>query len=107
MYAKKLICILAIVSSGAGAFTTESRMAYQDLNHFKIDCANKQAQIDFLVSQYVGPTGQQANNLYARTLPGQIVTLFDGSYRERQYTASGHRNGVIKQILHDIVTYCP
>jgi len=107
VYAKKLICILSIVSSSAMAFTTEDRMAYQDLNHFKVNCANKQAQIDFLVSQYVGPNGQIANNVYAKTLPGQVITIFDGSYQERQYTASGHRNAVIKQILLDIVRFCP
>ena len=99
-----LICTLAL-SVQACAFTTQDQMAYQDLNRYRVDCGNRVVQVEFLRSQLLTPHQRIANNLYANTFPGVVLSLVDGSYIERQHTASGRREAVTRQAIHDM-RYC-
>lgn len=99
-----LICTLAL-SVQACAVTTQDQMAYQDLNRYRVDCGNRVAQAEFLRSQLPTPHQRIANNLYANTFPGAILSIADGSYIERQHSASGRREAVVRQSIHDM-RYC-
>lgn len=91
-----LVCA-AIVSSGCA---TTKRMDFQDLNYYKIDCANKEAQIRFLESQLDTPSDRVASGFNG------LFNVLNGTYAEKERIKNRSYNAVARQLLWDIRTYC-
>jgi hypothetical protein len=100
---KKSILVLVCASTMlSGCFATTKRMDFQDLNYYKIDCANKAAQIRFLESQLSVPHERAASSATTG-----LVSIFDGSYQEKVRISNRSYDAVARGLLWDIRTYCP
>ena len=94
----KPVILAAVCAAMLSGCATTQRMDFQDLNNYKVDCANKEAQIRFLESQLTTRDDQWKAlfSLGNLTNDPQIRHVKDRSY-----------NAVARTILWDIRTYCP
>lgn len=86
--------------------TTTSRMSRQDLINFKIDCAHKQEQIDFLRSQWPSDKDMAINSFTITSLTGVIMTSLDGTETTRREMVDGYYTTQLRSKIDDIRTYC-
>lgn len=86
------IGILAALALLAGCAT--QRMDIADLDTYRIDCANKDAQIRFLESQITTPNSRLASMFMFDRQQANAMT-------ERQYDA------VVKAKIWDLKSHCP
>jgi hypothetical protein len=99
MKAVALVVTLATLVSGCA---TTKRMDFQDLNYYKIDCANKEAQIRFLETQLSTP-----NERVVAKFTGGLLSVLDGTYHEKERIVNRSYDAVARGLLWDIRTYCP
>lgn len=98
---KKVVVSLTLAVLVTGCATTK-RMDFQDLNRYKIDCANKEAQIRFLESQLSTP-----NERVVAKLTGGLLSVLDGTYHEKERIVNRSYDAIARGLLWDIRTYCP
>jgi hypothetical protein len=105
---KKIAVIAALCAFGgcATAQTTTMRMDYQSLNNFKIDCAHKQEQIDFLRSQLL-TTNETIINAYTITSTlGYLRSNLDGTYQDRRKMFDNSHKAIINAKIDQLIQYC-
>ncbi len=98
---KKVVVVLTLAALVTGCATTK-RMDYRDLSAYKIDCANKAAQIQFLETQLTTP-----NERVAAFATRGIFSIFDGTYHEKNRIMDRSYDAIARGLLWDIRTYCP
>jgi hypothetical protein len=82
------------------------RMDYQSLNNFKIDCAHKQEQIDFLRSQLL-TTNESIINAYTITSTlGYLRSNLDGTYQDRRKMFDNSHKAIINAKIDQLIQYC-
>ncbi len=88
------------------ACAVRPQLATQDLDNFQIDCAIKQQQIDFLVSQRLSTNERILQNYTRIFTPWRGIT---DPYRARAEAAqgSGRTNWLISQHLLALSRNCP
>lgn len=94
------------VSLLASACAVRPQMAYQDLDNFRIDCANKQHQINFLVSQRLS-TNERILQNYNRVFAPWRVLTDPARANTDAAQGSGRTNWLIGQHLLAIERNCP
>lgn len=90
-----------------GGCTTTARMDLHSLNHFKVNCAKKQEQLDFLYSQWPSRDEQIVNSLMIRSTAGFIFSNADDTYQERRYMDEGRYTAVLRMTIDDVKRSCP
>jgi hypothetical protein len=104
---KKLAVILAFgVCATACAQTTTARMDYQSLNNFKIDCAHKQEQIDFLRSQQLTANEAIVNAYTITSTLGFLRSNNDGTYQDRRKMFDNSHKAIINAKIDQLIQYC-
>ncbi len=101
---KKVIILFCILAAGC---TTTSRMSRQDLINFKIDCAHKQEQLDFLRSQWPNDHDMAVNTFSMTSLTSIILTTADGTEKTRREMVDGYYTTQLRLMIKDIQTSCP
>jgi len=97
---KKSILILMLAALATGCATTK-RMDFNDLNYYKIDCANKEAQIRFLEGQLSTQPDRIAAGFNG------LLNVLNGTYAETERIKNRSHDAVARSLLWDIRTYCP
>lgn len=106
---KKIAVIAALfVLSGCSttATTTAVRMDYESINNFKIDCAHKQEQIDFLRSQQLTTNETFVNAFMVTGTLGYINSNADGTYNDRRKMFDNSHKAIINAKIDQIRQYC-
>jgi len=80
-------------------------MAWNDLDHFVVNCEMKQEQIEFLNSFRTSKGERTWNLLQYKLMPWQAITDPKG-YRKNKYQATGRYDWLINQHLHTLATQC-
>ena len=101
---KNLIILSAILLTGC---TTTARMDLHSLNTFKINCAKKQEQLDFLYSQWPSRDEQIVNALMIRSSLGFLASNADDTYQERRHLDDGRYTAVLRMTIDDVKRSCP
>lgn len=102
---KKYVSLIPVLIFGYGC-TTTARMTTQELGAMKIDCTQKQQQLDFLRSQFITGDEYMVNGLMLSSSLGYVSSVADGTYQQRQDFLDGYNSGVrlkidqIKSICH-------
>jgi hypothetical protein len=100
----RLLALLVLLA--AGGCTTTARMDYNSVNNFKIDCAHKQQQIDFLRSQKPDLTEKLINYSIISSSGGFVNSNLDGTYQDRQAIHNDSYQAVINVKIDQIRQYC-
>lgn len=95
-----------IVSLLSSACAVRPQLATQDLDNFQINCAIKQQQIDFLVSQRLTTNEQILQNYNRIFAPWRGITDPDRA-RAEAAQGSGRTNWLISQHLLALSRNCP
>jgi len=101
---KQLLLISLLTLAGC---TTTARMDLHSLNHFQINCAKKQEQLDFLYSQWPSRDEQIVNALMIRSTAGFVASNADETYQERRYLDEGRYTSVLRMVINDVKRTCP
>lgn len=96
---------IAILGSLGGCSTTRQPMASYDLDHFRVDCKNKEAQIRFLQSQRSTRDDRLLAAVTNAVTPWQMITN-PVQYYEREQIRIGRTDWIINQTLREIATQC-
>lgn len=101
-------CVVAIALTGCASTpgTTVTLLPLQDLNDYKVDCNNKDQQIEFLRRQIASPQFRRNNQIVMNTTGGILYSLADGSYQERKNQAEGWNQAVARRKIHYLETWC-
>lgn len=97
------VLLAAVLNAGC---TTTARMDYQSLNHFRVNCAKKYEQLEFLQSQWPSSNDRLVNGMMISSTSGFIASVADGTYQERRYLNDGYYTSVLR-LLIDQVKQCP
>lgn len=81
-------------------------MAWNDLNHFVINCDMKREQIEFLNSMRTSKSERTWHLFQYKLMPWQVVTDPNGYTKNKQEAIGGY-NWLINQHLHTLATQCP
>lgn len=100
---KRIILMSLLLLTGC---TTTSRMDFQSINHFKINCAKKYEQLEFLRAQWPNERDFLLNGFMISSTGGFIATVADGTYQERRYLEEGRYTAVLRMLI-DQVKQCP
>jgi hypothetical protein len=103
---KSFIFAIAILAVSGCSTTTTARMDFQSINQFRVNCAKKQEQLDFLYSQWPSKKDQFLNAMMIRSDTGFVASVADDTYRERRYLDEGRYTAVLR-LLIDQVKQCP
>lgn len=98
--------LVLITLLAAGGCTTTARMDYNSVNNFKIDCAHKQAQIDFLRSQKPSINEKLINYSIISSSGGFVNSTLDGTYDDRLKMHDDSYQAVINAKIDQIRQYC-
>jgi hypothetical protein len=101
----KLLAALIVTVLSAGC-ATNPRLAFDDLNTFRIDCAKKYEQMAFLESQMPTPNERMVAAL-TRNLIGEFRAALDGKPSEQSRILNREYDAVIKVSLYQLQSYCP
>lgn len=100
-----------IILLGISGCTTTARMTREELSNMKIDCTQKQQQLDFLRSQSVTGDEYLINGLMISSTIGYINSVADGTYQQRRDFLDGYNGGIrlkidqIKSVCHAYPPY--
>lgn len=86
--------------------TTVALMPLQDLDDYKMDCNNKDQQIEFLQRQIADPAWRRMNSQIVNTTGGAIFSIADGTYQERKNQAEGWNQAVARRKIYMLQTWC-
>lgn len=101
-----MIAVLCVFGGCATAQTTTARMDYESLNNFKIDCAHKQEQIDFLRSQLLTTNETFANAFTITGTLGYLRSNLDGTYQDRRKMFDNSHKAIINAKIDQLIQYC-
>lgn len=99
----KLLIALTLVLAGC---TTTSRMDFQSINYFNVNCAKKYEQLEFLQSQWPSDRDIFVSGSMISNTAGFFATVADGTYQERRYLDEGRYTAVLRMLI-DQVKQCP
>jgi hypothetical protein len=102
---KKFILAVVCTSVLAGC-ATRPRMDYDDLNHFKIDCANKDAQLRFLQTQLSTPNERVAAMFNASSVTRFVSAEDEQIYQNNKHIKNRSTDAIVRSIIWDLRTYC-
>lgn len=99
----KKIILLSVLLAGC---TTTARMDLQGINQFRVNCAKKYEQLEFLQSQWPSQNERIVNGLMISSTFGFVSTVADGTYEERRHLNDGRYTSALR-LLIDQVRQCP
>lgn len=97
--------IIPLIALLAGC-TTTARMDFQSINQFRVNCAKKYEQLEFLQSQWPSQNDRLINGLMITSSVGFVSSVADGTYEERRHLNDGRYTAVLR-LLIDQVKQCP
>jgi hypothetical protein len=98
--------MLAICGNLTGCATNSRQpMASVDIDHFQVDCKNKQQQIRLLQSMRTTADDRLVAGISNTLQPWTVVTN-PNKYYERQQIQTGRTNWLINQTLREIAIQC-
>jgi hypothetical protein len=96
-----------VVLSGCGTPTQRTRMDYQDLSNFQIDCSQKEEQLAFLARQMPSEREQRANIWGSTSIVGWANSAYNGTFDQDQAHYQRMDINTIKILTHQLKQYCP
>ena len=85
--------------------TANEVMDWDDLNHYQLDCNQKQQQIEFLNSMRTTESDRQLLRLQLKLMPWMAVTDGD-KFDKLQKQSTGRYEWLINQHLHVLASQC-
>lgn len=102
---KGLLPGLALAISMTGCVSTY-RMDIDTFERLQPDCANKEAQIQFIESQMARESETTFAVIEMHTLLGMISAANDGTFKQKQALAERRYNSAARRMIWEIRTKC-
>lgn len=102
---KKILLIAICVTQAA--CTTPSRMSFQELSTFKVDCSRRNEQYQFLESQKYSQWDRIKVALQMTSVAGILSNEYNGTAQDSADTLSFKHEAMIKHAQMEIRQQCP
>lgn len=102
----KLLSLLLAIAVLSGC-TTTSKMNVADLNHYQIDCNNREEQLTFLKQQFPNGKDRLVNAMRVTSPGGILLSVHDGTYQEERAIFDRKQQAIARVIIREIEMYCP
>ncbi len=89
------------------ACTTPSRMSYQDLSTFKVDCSRRDEQYQFLESQKYSQLERLKVAFGMTSILGIVSNAYNGTTQDSSDTLNFKHEAMIKHAQREIRQQCP
>ena len=89
------------------ACTTPSRMSYQDLSTFKVDCSRRDEQYQFLESQKYSELDRLKVAFQMTSILGIVSNTYNGTAQDSSDTLNFKHEAMIKHAQREIRQQCP
>jgi len=101
---KKTLVIAACLFQVACA--TPERMSYQELNHYKIDCKNRQQQYQFLESQKYSHLDRLKLAFQMTSIAGMVANAYHGTDQDSGEGMAGKHEALIRFSQNQLIQNC-
>lgn len=103
---KKLLLVAVCVSQWA-CTTTPTRMSFQELSTFKVDCSRREEQYQFLESQKYSATDRLKLAFQLTSVLGIASNVNNGTMQDSSDALDSKHEAMIKHAQREIRQQCP
>ena len=104
---KLLIVAICFAQSACASTTTPTRMSFDELRTFKLDCDRREEQYKFLESQKYSQTDRLKVALQMTSITGIALNLYNGTMQDSADTMDSKHEAMIKHAQREIRQQCP
>ena len=104
---KKILIAMLCVSQIACAGTTPTRMSFDELRTFKVDCDRREEQYKFLESQKYSQTDRLKVALQMTGMTGIAFNMYNGTMQDSADAMDSKHEAMINHAQRELRENCP
>ena len=106
MKTKLTICALIVLAFTGCSTTTRSQMDVVDLNYYRINCDQKEEQLEWLRSQMPTQHEKLMNGLSMTSMLGWVNSSQSGNFKEDRAMFNGEQAAIASSLIRKLEDQC-